>query len=72
MHVLPLIIFYAFNFSFYANQILVELTYLPVIDYLDIFYMNAFAHCLHVLDHGALRFITNCAFHTHRSVSILK
>lgn len=53
------------------KQKLVELTFLPIIDYGDMLYMNASASCLHRLDsvyHGALRFITNCGPLTHHCV----
>ena len=48
---------------------------MPVIHYGDVLYMNASAHCLHMLDsvyQGALRFITNCGFLTHHCVSYSK
>ena len=50
-------------FSFNARKRLVAATFLPLLDYGDVVYMNASAHSLHLLDavyHGALRFRTDC------------
>ena len=50
---------------------LVEATFLPVLDYGDLLYMNASVHCLHMLDivyHGALRFVTNYRALTHHCI----
>ena len=55
-------------FSFEARKRLVTVTFLPVLDYGDLIYMNAPAHCLERLDaayHSALRFVTNCKVLTH-------
>ena len=55
-------------FSFNARKRLVAATFLPVLDYGDIVYMNAPTHSLKLLDaayHGALRFITDCKPLTH-------
>ena len=55
-------------FSTSARKRLVAATFLPLLDYGDVVYMNASAHSLHLLDavyHGALRFITNCKPLTH-------
>ena len=44
------------------------MTFLPVLDYGDLIYMNAPAHYLIKLDaayHSALRFVTNCKALTH-------
>ena len=62
-------------FSFAVKQKLVESTFLPILDYGDVLYMSATAHCLHMLDsvyHGALRFITNCGALTHHCVLYAK
>ena len=48
-------------FSFEARKRLVSVTFLPVLDYGDLIYMNTPAHCLERLDaayHSALRFVT--------------
>ena len=58
-------------FSFRVKQRLVESTFLPIIHYGDVLYMNASTQCLYMLDsvyHGALRFITNCGALTHHCV----
>ena len=50
-------------FSFNAKKRLVAATFLSVLDYGDLLYMNASAKCLHMVDtafHASLRFITNC------------
>ena len=55
-------------FSFEAKKRLVSATFLSVLDYGDVVYMNASSQCLHSLDtvyHGALRFITNLKTLTH-------
>lgn len=55
-------------FSFNTKKRLVAATFLPVLDYGDILYMNASAQCLRMVDsvyHASLRFITNCKFQTH-------
>ena len=49
-------------FSFEAKKRLVAATFLSVLDYGDVLYMNASSKCLQSLDtvyHGALRFVTN-------------
>ena len=49
-------------FSFEARRRLVSATFMPLLDYGDILYMNASAQCLRSIDtlyHGALRFILN-------------
>ena len=49
-------------FSLEARQHLVEATFLPVLAYGDLLYINTSAPCLHMLHtvyHGALRFTTN-------------
>ena len=55
-------------FSLEARRRLVEATSLPVLEYGDLLYINASAHCLHMLDivyHGATRFITNSRALSH-------
>ncbi|KAL4006490.1 solute carrier family 24 (sodium/potassium/calcium exchanger), member 5 [Sarotherodon galilaeus] len=55
-------------FSFNKKKRLVAATFLPVLDYGDILYMNASAQCLRMVDivyHASLRFITNRKFQTH-------
>uniref|UniRef100_A0A3B3DM95 Reverse transcriptase domain-containing protein n=2 Tax=Oryzias melastigma TaxID=30732 RepID=A0A3B3DM95_ORYME len=55
-------------FSFKAKKYLVNATFLSVLDYGDLFYMNAPASCLQKLDsvyHSSLRFISNCKAMTH-------
>lgn len=55
-------------FSFNTKKRLVAATFLPVLDYGDILYMNASAQCLRMVDsvyHASLRFITNRKFQTH-------
>ena len=55
-------------FSLEARRRLVEATFLPVLEYGDLLYINASAHCLHMLDivyHGATRFITNSRALSH-------
>ena len=55
-------------FSLEARKRLVSVTFLPVLDYGDLIYMNAPANCLVKLDaayHSALRFLTNCKALTH-------
>ncbi len=50
------------GFSFNIKRRMVMSTFLPILDYGDVLYMNAPAQSLHVLEsvyHGALRFITN-------------
>ena len=47
------------SFSFYVKKKLVESCFVPVLDYVDVLYINASAQSLHTLDHvyrGALRF----------------
>ncbi len=55
-------------FSFHVKKRLVESTFLPVLNYADIFSINVAGQSLHMLDsayRGALRFITDCGFLTH-------
>lgn len=55
-------------FSFAVKKRLVTATFLSVLDYGDILYMNASSSCLLMLDtmyHASLRFITNCRYLTH-------
>jgi len=55
-------------FSFNARKRIVAATFLPLLDYGDVVYINASAHSLHLLDaayHGSLRFITGCKTLTH-------
>uniref|UniRef100_A0A3P9K1B3 Reverse transcriptase domain-containing protein n=1 Tax=Oryzias latipes TaxID=8090 RepID=A0A3P9K1B3_ORYLA len=55
-------------FSFEVKKRLVAATFLSVLDYGDLFYMNASAQCLRMIDtvyHSSLRFITNCKTMTH-------
>ena len=55
-------------FSFKARKRIGVATFLPLLDYGDVVYMNASAHSLQLLDaayHGALRFITDCKPLTH-------
>lgn len=55
-------------FSFEARRRLVSATFMPLLDYGDILYMNASAQCLRSIDtlyHGTLRFILNCKTLTH-------
>ena len=55
-------------FSFEVRKRLGPVTYLPVLDYGDLLYMNAPAYCLNKLDpanHNALRFVTNCKALNH-------
>uniref|UniRef100_A0A669EEG1 Reverse transcriptase domain-containing protein n=1 Tax=Oreochromis niloticus TaxID=8128 RepID=A0A669EEG1_ORENI len=57
-----------FCFSFETKKRLVNATFLSVLDYGDLLYMNASAQCLHKIDsvyHASLRFITNCRALTH-------
>ena len=64
----PLPAFHETSFSFEARKRLVTVTFWPVLDYGDLIYMNAPAHCLERLDaayHSALRFVTNCKALTH-------
>ena len=58
-------------FSFLTRKKLIATTFLPVLDYSDLLYMNAPANCLRSLDtvyHGALRFVTGCKALTHRCI----
>ena len=58
-------------FSFFTRKKLIATTFLPVLDYSDLLYMNAPANCLRSLDtvyHGALRFVTGCKALTHRCI----
>lgn len=58
-------------FSFNARKYLVSATFLPLLDYGDILYMNAPTHYLKKLDivfHSALRFITGCSYQTHHCI----
>ena len=59
-------------FSLEARKRLITVTFLPVLDYADLDYMNAPAHYLIKLDaayHSALRFLTNCKARTpHRTL----
>jgi hypothetical protein len=55
-------------FSFEARRRLVSATFMPLLDYGDILYMNASAQCLVSIDtlyHGTLRFILNSKTLTH-------
>lgn len=55
-------------FSYEAKKRLVSATFLSVLGYGDVVYMNASSQCLHSLDtvyHGALRFITDLKTLTH-------
>jgi hypothetical protein len=55
--------FVLFCFSFEARRRLVSATFMPILDYGDIFYMNASSQCLRSIDtlyHGALSCILNC------------
>ena len=55
-------------FSFHIRKQLVSATFMSVLDYGDLVYMNASASSLRMLDavyHGALRFITDSANSTH-------
>jgi len=55
-------------FTFAAKKKLVAATFLPVLDYGNLLYMNAPAKCLQSLDsvyRGALRFVTSCKALTH-------
>ena len=52
----------------YARKWLVATTFLPLLDYMDVLYMNASAQSLYLLDaayHGVLRFRTSCKSLTH-------
>ena len=54
--------------SFEARRRLVSATFMPLLYYGDILYMNASAQCLRSIDtlyHGTLRFILNCKTLTH-------
>ncbi len=54
--------------SLAARKILAAATFLSVLDYCDIIYMQAPKHCLQALDsvyYGALRFITTSKVLTH-------
>ena len=58
-------------FSFHSKKRLVAATFLPVLDYGDVLYMNACSTSLLMLDatyHGALRFITGCRSLTHHCI----
>lgn len=58
-------------FSFETKKRLISATFLSVLDYGDILYMNAPDEYTNKLDaayHSALRFITNCKALTHRCV----
>ena len=63
--------FYFLNkycFSFVSKKRLVAATFMPLIDYGDVLYMNACATSLHLLDsiyHCALRYITGYKSLTH-------
>ena len=55
-------------FSLSSRRKLVDATFLPIMDYGDLLYMNAPSQSLQMLDsvyHGALRFILNCKPLTH-------
>uniref|UniRef100_A0A3B3HCE9 Reverse transcriptase domain-containing protein n=1 Tax=Oryzias latipes TaxID=8090 RepID=A0A3B3HCE9_ORYLA len=55
-------------FSFGIKKRLVTATFLSILDYGDLLYMNATAQCLSKIDsvyHAALRFVTNCKASTH-------
>ena len=55
-------------FSFETRRRLVSATFMPLLDYGDILYMNASAQCLRSIDtlyHGTLRFILKCKTFTH-------
>lgn len=55
-------------FSFNAKKKLVAATFLPILDYGDLIYINAPTQVLKQLDsvyHASLRFITNCKPRTH-------
>uniref|UniRef100_A0A3B3BNA3 Reverse transcriptase domain-containing protein n=1 Tax=Oryzias melastigma TaxID=30732 RepID=A0A3B3BNA3_ORYME len=55
-------------FSLKARKFLVAATFLPLIDYGDVLYMNASSACLQPLNtvyHCALRFVTGCSRLTH-------
>lgn len=55
-------------FSFHVKKRLVSATFVSILDYADLLYMNASSQCLSKIDsvyHGALRFITNCRAQTH-------
>lgn len=58
-------------FSFQAKKQLVAATFLPILDYGDILYMNAPKSHIRALDtiyHAALRFVTNSTSLTHHCV----
>lgn len=63
--------FYFLSKPWFSSRVklkLFEASFLPIIDYDDVLYMNASSQCLHILDsvyHGALRVITNCGALTH-------
>ncbi len=68
MHLLGLYYKNKSCFSFYDKKRLVKATFLPVLDYSNVFYVNASAQNLHMLEivyHGILRFITKCVFLIH-------
>lgn len=55
-------------FSFVSKKRLVAATFIPLLDYGDVLYMNACSTSLHMLDaiyHCALRYITGCKSLTH-------
>ena len=57
-----------FGFSFEVKKQLVTATFLSILDYGDLVYMNASAKCLSKIDtvyHASLRFIANCGARTH-------
>jgi len=54
--------------SFQTRTYLISATFLPVLDYGDLLYMNASDQCLKSLDivyHCALRFVTGCGYRVH-------
>ena len=62
-------------FSLGTRKYLISSTFLPLLDYGDLLYMNASAQCLRSLDsvyHCALRFVTGCKHLTHHCTLYVK
>lgn len=61
--------------SIRTREYLVMATFLPILDYGDLIYMNASAQCLKKLDvvyHCALRFFNDCGYRTHHCILYYK